>query len=279
MPAAHVAYHLALLQRNGQTVPKKLVLSGRWYEAETAGEDAPHGEGVSGGVVHSAGEQPTGQDGCDEGNTSSPGADPREATTPSAAGPTVALSPVVELLPGVLVNRAVDGQVWLGVPLGTDAFVQSELKRQLEEHDKRQRGIAAYATCNGDAVGHAGVRLSRQLSIAAVKYSANGRDVHFLRSLGKRAVGEAAALHDNAVDHTLAVVLGQAAQPKGDEQPMCYRTHERASASYWESLPWLRLPGIAVGVRPWARYGDAAHVGMWAQAYNSAQMSFGGVAV
>ena len=179
------------------------------------------------------------------------------------------MSPVVELLPGVLVNRAVDGQVWLGVPLGTDAFVQSELKRQLEEHDKRQLGIAAYATCNGDAVGHAGVRLSRQLSIAAVKYSANGRDVHFLRSLGKRAVGEAAALHDNAVDHTLAVVLGQAAQPKGDEQPMCYRTPERASAAYRESLPWLRLPGIAVGVRPWARYGDAAHVGMWAQAYNS----------
>ena len=30
LPAAHVAYHLALLQRNGQTVPKKLVLSGRY---------------------------------------------------------------------------------------------------------------------------------------------------------------------------------------------------------------------------------------------------------
>jgi hypothetical protein len=66
------------------------------------------------------------------------------------------LSPVVELLPGVFVNRATEGQVWLGVPFGTDGFVAAELERQMVEHDQRQRGIATYASCNGDSVSHAG---------------------------------------------------------------------------------------------------------------------------
>jgi hypothetical protein len=34
-----------------------------------------------------------------------------------------------------------------------------------------------------------------------------------------------------------------------------------------------------MSVRPWAQFGDAAYVSMWAQAYNSAQISFGGVRV
>ena len=85
--------------------------------------------------------------------------------------------------------------MWLGVPFGTDAFVEAELRRQIRDHDKRLRGVAAYAGCDGAAVSHKGVRLSRQLAIAALKFSANARDVHFLRSLGRRAVGEAAELH------------------------------------------------------------------------------------
>ena len=46
------------------------------------------------------------------------------------------------------------------------------------------------------------MRLSRQLALVALKFSANARDVHFLRALGRRAVGEAAALHDAAVLNT-----------------------------------------------------------------------------
>jgi hypothetical protein len=41
---------------------------------------------------------------------------------------------------------------------------------------------------------------------------------------------------------------------------------------------WLRLP-TTLGLRPWVRYGDVAHVAMWAQAYDSTRMSFGGVEV
>ena len=117
--------------------------------------------------------------------------------------------------------------MWLGVPFGTDAFVEAELRRQIRDHDKRLRGVAAYAGCDGAAVSHKGVRLSRQLAIAALKFSANARDVHFLRSLGRRAVGEAAELHDAGVSQGLAVILGQAKLPEpaadGTVQPLCER--------------------------------------------------------
>jgi hypothetical protein len=62
------------------------------------------------------------------------------------------------------------------VPFGTDGFVPVKLARQMVEHDQRQRGIAAYASCNGDSVSHAGVRLSRSLALTALKLSANTRD-------------------------------------------------------------------------------------------------------
>ena len=34
-----------------------------------------------------------------------------------------------------------------------------------------------------------------------------------------------------------------------------------------------------MSLRPWAQFGDAAYVSMWTHAYNSAQISFGGVQV
>ena len=159
------------------------------------------------------------------------------------------MSSVVELLPEVLINYEPDGQVWLGVPFGTDAYVATELRRQMEDHDKRQRGIAAYADCNGGCVSDAGVRLSRQLALVALKHSANARDVHFLRALGRRAVGEAAALHDAAVLNTLAVVLGQATPPAAGEPPLCYRPATEATDSFQHAADWLRLP-TAMSVRP-----------------------------
>jgi hypothetical protein len=170
------------------------------------------------------------------------------------------------------------GQVWLGVPFGTDGFVAAELPHQIVEHDQRQRGTAAYASCNGDSVSHAGVRLSRSLTLTALKFSTNAHDVHFLRSLGRRAVGDAAALHDTAVINTLAVVLGQAAPPLPGEPPMCHRPLSTGTESFQAVADWLRL-STALGLRPWARYGDTAHVAMWAQAYDSARISFGGVEV
>ena len=80
------------------------------------------------------------------------------------------------------------------------------------------------------------MRLSRQLALAALKFSANARDVHFLRSLGRRAVGEAAELHDAGVSRCLAVILGQASLPEPDVdgvvQPLCERPATDASESF-----------------------------------------------
>eukprot|EP01050_Picozoa_sp_SAG11_P021082 SAG11_NODE_3682_length_2287_cov_3.219835_2_plen_181_part_00 len=148
---------------------------------------------------------------------------------------TVRLSTMVELLPGVLVNRAMDGQVWLGKPMGTQQFVRSELERQLGQHMERLNGIVAYAQCDGAAVRHNAVSLSKQLAIAALKYSANSRDVHFLRSMGARVVGELAARHDNAIDHALAAVLGQDVGAGGEEVPLWERTERDVSQSFWKA--------------------------------------------
>jgi hypothetical protein len=185
---------------------------------------------------------------------------------------------MVELSPGVCVNRATYGQVWLGVPFGTNGFIAAELARQMVEHDQRQRGIATYASCNGDSVSHVRMRLSRSLALTALKFSANARDVHILRSLGWRAIGYAMALHVTMVLNTLAVVLGQAAPPLPGEPPMSRRPLSASMESFQMVANWLWLP-TALGLRPWAWYGDVAHVAMWAQAYDSARMSVGGVEV
>ena len=93
------------------------------------------------------------------------------------------------------------------------------------------------------------MRLSRQLALVALKFSANARDVHFLRALGRRAVGEAAALHDAAVLNTLAVVLGQAAPPADGEPPLCHRPLTAATDAFQHVVDWLRLP-TAMSLRP-----------------------------
>eukprot|EP01050_Picozoa_sp_SAG11_P022297 SAG11_NODE_4181_length_2025_cov_1.713396_4_plen_173_part_00 len=149
--------------------------------------------------------------------------------------------------------------------------------REPECCSKRERTSEVDTTCNAGAVSHAGVRLSRQLGLIAVKYSTNARDIHFLRSLGKRAVDDAARKHDQAVTNTLAVVMGQAPGPLADTA-MCAGRLPQMTAAFQEAVGWLRLPGM-LGVRPWGVYGDAAHVAMWTQAFQSAQLSFGGVSV
>ena len=111
---------------------------------------------------------------------------------------------------------------WAGFPFLPNIIFSIATAIQLEDHNQRQRGIAEYANCNGGYASDAGVRLSRQLALVALKYSANALDVHFLRALCQRAVGEAVALHDAAVLNTLAVVLSQAAPPAAAEPPLCY---------------------------------------------------------
>jgi hypothetical protein len=129
---------------------------------------------------------------------------------------------VVSLWPGVFVNRATHGQVWLGVPFGDAGFVPAELHRQLMQHDARLRAIAAYASAATASGMHRGVSLVRQNALQLLRYSANARDVHFLRSLSPGAVRAGAELHDHGVEHTLGVVLGQAPPPSSRQSVRGY---------------------------------------------------------
>eukprot|EP01052_Picozoa_sp_SAG31_P033333 SAG31_NODE_3752_length_3920_cov_27.390997_1_plen_841_part_00 len=245
----HVAYHAECLKKNGQTVPKKLVLSGRWYAERAQSTD---------------GEQSMGQ-----------GAREQQESSPAS---TMRLSPIVELLPGVCINRAIDGQIWLGKPFGTAEFVQAELQRQQLEQLERLEGIVEYSKCDAAAVCHNAVALSKQLALAAIKYSANSRDIHFLRAMGARVIAEAAARHDNAVDHAVAEVLGQATVTGVEQKRLHERDRTHVTHAFHCVKDWIRLQGD-MGIRPWRRYGDAAHVAMWAQAYNSSQIQIGAMQV
>jgi hypothetical protein len=75
--------------------------------------------------------------------------------------------------------------------------------------------------------------------------------------------------------NTLAVVLDQVAPPAAGEPPLCYRPVTQATNAFQHVADWLRLP-TAMSLRPSAQFGDVAYVSMWAQAYNSARISFGG---
>jgi hypothetical protein len=68
-----------------------------------------------------AGEQTMGQGGSNEDETSSPGMSPMDSST-------IVLSLVVELSPGVFINRATEGQVWLRVPFGINGFLALSLR-------------------------------------------------------------------------------------------------------------------------------------------------------
>ena len=94
----------------------------------------------------------------------------------------------VELLPGVDIQYAAAGFVNLGVPTGRADYVQQELQNQLGAHDTRLRNIARFAQERGTGVCFDGINVARSLALQAVTFSANARDVHFLRALGRERV-------------------------------------------------------------------------------------------
>ena len=71
------------------------------------------------------------------------------------------LSPAkyVELAPGVFAMRPVDGLVNLGIPLGTEAYVQRKVCESIRSHDERLRCLVALAQHTGSAT-RAGGRCS-----------------------------------------------------------------------------------------------------------------------
>jgi hypothetical protein len=186
----------------------------------------------------------------------------------------------VELLPGVDIQYVAAGFVNLGVPTGRADYVQQELQKQLGAHDTRLRNIARFAQERGTGVCFDGINVARSLALQALTFSANARDVHFLRALGRERVAAIAARHDAGIRATLAVVLGQADMPPVGTA-MADVPVDAATAAYCESYPRLVLPRWCggLGVRRWAPYADAAYVGAWVRSWASSFVEVGGANV
>jgi hypothetical protein len=84
-----------------------------------------------------------------------------------------------------------------------------------------------------------------------------------------------------SIKHTLAVILGQAAAPTLDSDIMCERSDDALSPCFnagegdYTYSDRLRLSATGVALRPWAEFGDAAFVSMFAQAWKSSQLDLG----
>ena len=98
------------------------------------------------------------------------------------------LSPAkyVELAPGVFAMRPVDGLVNLGIPLGTEAYVQRKVCESIRSHDERLRCLVALAQHTGSATRAGGRNIGRMCARIGLQYSALARNVHFLRSRVRR---------------------------------------------------------------------------------------------
>ena len=167
---AYGAYATAAAGRNWQCVPKKSMLSGMWY-----GQDVSAGEQRSMDLSHFT----------DSG--------PRAWQ--------------VEILPGVEVTYCVDGFVNLGVPMGTEAYVQHQLNKQLGEQAVTMRRVVNYANDESTATRHLDYGLSRGIALNIVRFCCNQRDVHFLRALPLRVLGDAINAHDRGVLQAVAGVM------------------------------------------------------------------------
>jgi len=167
------------------------------------------------------------------------------------------------------VLHAHDSLINLGIPLGTDAFVCAALEDYVATHDRRLRTIARFAAESGPAVTHKGNVLSVQLALAFLRFSANARDVHLLRAVGRRLVDTAAGMHDRGVRAATAIVLGQCDLPTTGR--LCDIPDSAMTKEYVRAYPAISLSVYAggLGLRAWHSYADCAHVGQWAQAFQS----------
>ena len=111
----------------------------------------------------------------------------------------------------------------------------------LDMHDKRLRAIARFSQLRNSVVVFDTINVARSLALLALTFSSNARDVHFLRALGRRWVGDIAQRHDDSIRATLAVVFGQAGLP-ADDILMADVPETEATAAFLESYPRLVLP-------------------------------------
>ena len=103
----------------------------------------------------------------------------------------------------------------LGIPVGTDdEYVKAEGKRTIQWHDERLQRIITMAGNAGTETKSCGRKMGKQCARHALKFSANARNVHMLRSVSCRLEEEEALLHDTGIMNTFAVVYKQAQRPQ-----------------------------------------------------------------
>eukprot|EP01050_Picozoa_sp_SAG11_P013805 SAG11_NODE_1641_length_4530_cov_6.481607_5_plen_470_part_01 len=194
-----------------------------------------------------------------------------------------------ELLPGVVITiaregmtcreDAHDGQITLGVPIGTDAYVEGKVTQLIADgHDNRLRGLALLAGAHGDEVTRRDTNLALQLALHGLRLSANARSAHFLRNVPRRLVAGGIAAHDRGIQAAMAVALEQMPMPKG---PLAAADLSEATQSFqtgWQRMT-LHTAGRGLGMREWSNYSDAAYIGCWAQAWKVTQRQVGGKAI
>ena len=168
-------------------------------------------------------------------------------------------------------ENAADGQITLGVPLGTDAYVRKKVWELVRQHDNRLRGLALLADADGDEVIRRDANLAFQLALHGVRQSANARSAHFLRNVPRGNVGPGIEAHDNGIKATMAIMLHQMTLPSGS---LCDADTSEATDSFNQVWPRMTLHTAAkgLGLRQWSDYSDAAYVGCWAQAWKETQV-------
>tara|TARA_B110000495_G_scaffold104443_1_gene90257 strand:+ start:397 stop:3708 length:3312 start_codon:yes stop_codon:yes gene_type:complete len=196
----------------------------------------------------------------------------------SKEGKTLKRSKFVELAPGVFAQNHEAGICNLGVPIGNDAYVRDALAKAMNENDKRLKLIVEYAQHNGPETASKGQQIGIQGGLAMLRYSANARNVHFLRQISKRLGHEAARRHDKSIMTAFADMMGQLSRqntgnyywetPEADIHPWFRQIRERLAQPTYNS---------GVDLKNWQRFEDAAFVGMINLAYMSARMKTGTV--
>ena len=81
----------------------------------------------------------------------------------------------------------------------------------IRSHEQRLRAVIHLANYEGPEVMQDRVNIARQTAMHMMRYSANARDVHLLRALSLRSLGEAARAHDDSIRVATAAMINDGA--------------------------------------------------------------------
>ena len=96
--------------------------------------------------------------------------------------------------------------------VGGLSYRAERVEQMVNDHDERLRAVVDLARWNGSWASSV-QRISRQLSHLILRWSCNARDVHLLRTLPRRVVGEAARKHDQSIKVAVAIMQGKYQMP------------------------------------------------------------------